>query len=80
MESICCVLAQLMNAQQYKPCSRAPLPWRQVERARIVHPGQKKALRRHSPGFSVLEEAYKKAGDEVFIRECSKKTKGMALN
>lgn len=58
MESNCSVSAQLMYAQQNKPCSGAPLSQRLVERARIVQPGEKKPPRRPSCGFSVLKEAY----------------------
>ncbi|GAB0203058.1 hypothetical protein GRJ2_002771400 [Grus japonensis] len=45
-------------------------------RVGVVQPGVKAALGRSNCGFPVPEGAYRKAGEGLFIRECSDRTRG----
>jgi len=47
-----------------------------AKRVGAVQPGKQKALGRPYSGFSVPEGAYKKAGEGLFTRACSNRTRG----
>ena len=42
----------------------------------MVQPGEEKAPGRPNCGFPIPEGAYRKAGEGLFIRECSDRTRG----
>ncbi|GAB0202822.1 hypothetical protein GRJ2_002747800 [Grus japonensis] len=54
----------------------APLLWRQADTIGLVQPREEKAPGRSNRGLPVPEGAYRKAGEGLFIRECSDRTRG----
>ena len=67
-----------MATKGHKDHQRAGAPFLriQAERVGIVQPGEEKAAGRSNCALPVPEGAYRKAGEGLFIRECSDRTRG----
>ena len=53
----------------------APLLWRQAERVGVVQPGEEEAPGRPYSSLPVPKGAYRKAGEGLFTRACSDRTR-----